>query len=162
MPQPAIIRIVCLFPFLVSAAVADVAPTSGQGDSERPNIVFIMIDDLGWSDLGCYGNDFVETPNIDQLANDGMRLTEFYTHSVCAPTRAAFLTGKYAFRTWSDWRSEDFGKPSYLAKLGLKLAYHSNGEPTRRIHALDTNERTIAEALQEAGYFTAKIGRAHV
>lgn len=130
--------------------------------AERPNIVFILADDMGWNQPGFNGGDPALTPNIDQLANDGMRLTEFYTHSVCAPTRAAFLTGKYAFRTWSDWRSEDFGKPSYLAKLGLKLAYHSNGEPTRRIHALDTNERTIAEALQEAGYFTAIMGKWHL
>ena len=91
-----------------------------------------------------------------------MRLNEFYTHSVCAPTRAAFLTGRYAFRTGSDWRSEDFGKPSYLAKLGLKLAHNDRGEPTRRIHALDTEERTVAEALQEAGYFTALLGKWHL
>ena len=82
--------------------------------------------------------------------------------SVCAPTRAAFLTGRYAFRTWSDWRSEDFGKPSYLAKLGLKLAHNDRGEPTKRIHALDTNERTVAEALKEAGYFTALLGKWHL
>ena len=75
---------------------------------------------------------------------------------------AAFLTGRYAFRTWSDWRSEDFGKPSYLAKLGLKLAYNKRGEPTRRIHALDTEERTIAEALRDAGYFTSLLGKWHL
>ena len=76
--------------------------------------------------------------------------------------RAAFLTGRYAFRTWSDWRSEDFGKPSYLEKLGLQLAFNERGEATRRIHALDTNERTIAEALKEAGYYTAILGKWHL
>ena len=102
-------------------------------------------------------------PKAGILASvEGMRLNEFYTHSVCAPTRAAFLTGRYAFRTWSDWRSEDFGKPSYLAKLGLELAHNERGEPTRRIHALDTNERTLAEALQEAGYFTSLLGKWHL
>jgi arylsulfatase A-like enzyme len=60
-----------------------------------------------------------------------------------------------------DWRSEDFGKPSYLKRLGLTLAKNEQGEPTRRIHALDTNERTIAEALKEAGYFTALVGKWH-
>ena len=66
-----------------------------------------------------------------------------------------------AFRNWMDWRSEDFGKPSYLKKLGLTLAHNDKGEPTRRIHALDAKERTIGEALQEAGYFTALIGKWH-
>jgi arylsulfatase A-like enzyme len=80
---------------------------------------------------------------------------------VCAPTRGAFLTGRYAFRNWMDWRSEDFGKPSYLKALGLTLAHNDRGEPTRRIHALDTSERTIAEALKEAGYFTALVGKWH-
>ena len=90
-----------------------------------------------------------------------MQLTQHYTHSVCAPTRGAFLTGRYAFRNWMDWRSEDFGKPSYLKALGLTLANNDRGEPTRRIHALPTEERTIAEALKEAGYSTALVGKWH-
>ena len=94
----------------------------GAHAAERPNIVFILADDMGWNQPGFNGGNPALTPNIDQLASEGMRLNDFYTHSVCAPTRAAFLTGRYAFRTWSDWRSEDFGKPSYLAKLGLELA----------------------------------------
>ena len=60
-----------------------------------------------------------------------------------------------------DWRSEDFGKPSYLKKLGLTLAHNDRGEPTRRIHALDSSERTVAEALKDAGYFTAIVGKWH-
>lgn len=76
---------------------------------ERPNIVFILADDMGWNQPGFNGGNPALTPNIDDLASEGMRLNDFYTHSVCAPTRAAFLTGRYAFRTWSDWRSEDFG-----------------------------------------------------
>ncbi|MGI9470159.1 MAG: arylsulfatase B [Rubripirellula sp.] len=128
----------------------------------RPNIVFVLSDDMGWNQPGFNSDVASLTPNLDQLSAEGMRLNEFYTHSVCAPTRAAFLTGRYAFRSWSDWRSEDFGKPSYLAKLGLKLAYNERNEPTRRIHALDTKERTIAEALQETGYFTALLGKWHL
>lgn len=128
---------------------------------DRPNIIFIMSDDMGWAQPGFNGGNPELTPHIDKLADEGMRLTQYYTHSVCAPTRAAFLTGKYSFRTWSDWRTEDFGKPSYLAKLGLTLAHNDQGEATRRIHGLDTNERTIAEALKEAGYFTALIGKWH-
>ncbi len=128
----------------------------------KPNIVFILSDDMGWAQPGFNGGNAALTPHLDSLAAEGMRLTEYYTHSVCAPTRAAFLTGRYAFRTWSDWRSEDFGKPSYLAKLGMELAHTESGEPTRRIHALDTEERTVAEALRDAGYFTSLIGKWHL
>lgn len=128
----------------------------------HPNIVFVLADDMGWNQPGFNGGNAALTPNIDRLAAEGMRLTAFYTHSVCAPTRAAFLTGRYAFRTWSDWRTEDFGKPSYLAKLGLTLAHNDRGEPTRRIHALESEERTIAEALGEAGYYTAILGKWHL
>jgi arylsulfatase A-like enzyme len=127
----------------------------------RPNIVFILTDDMGWAEPGFNGGNPELTPNIDKLAAEGLRLTQFYTHSVCSPTRAAFLTGRYAFRNWMDWRSEDFGKPSYLEKLGLTLAHNEQGVPTRRIHALDVKERTIADALKEAGYFTAIIGKWH-
>lgn len=139
-----------------------ITPSAQAAKSENPNIVFILADDMGWNQPGFNrpGENSL-TPHIDQLAKEGIRLNEFYTHSVCEPTRAAFLTGRYAFRTWSDWRTEDFGKPSYLAKLGLELAHTKKGEPTRRIHALDTNERTIAEALKEAGYFTAILGKWH-
>ncbi|MGB7344802.1 MAG: arylsulfatase [Pirellulaceae bacterium] len=128
---------------------------------ERPNIVFILTDDMGWNQPGFNGGNKELTPNIDALAAESTKLTQFYTHSVCAPTRGAFLTGRYAFRNWMDWRSEDFGKPSYLKKLGLTLAHNERGEPTRRIHALDANERTIAEALKEAGYFTSLTGKWH-
>ncbi|MDF1810907.1 MAG: arylsulfatase [Verrucomicrobiales bacterium] len=128
----------------------------------RPNIVFIMSDDMGWAQPGFNGSEKALTPNMDALAAEGTRLSSFYTHSVCAPTRAAFLTGRYAFRSWSDWRTEDFGKPSYLEKLGMTLAKTKSGEETRRIHALDTEERTIAEALKEAGYYTALVGKWHL
>jgi arylsulfatase A-like enzyme len=127
----------------------------------RPNIVFILSDDMGWAEPGFNGGNPELTPNLDRLATDGVRLSQFYVHSVCTPTRGAFLTGRYAFRNWMDWRSEDFGKASYLEKLGLTLPRNEDGVPTRRIHALDTAERTIAEALKEAGYFTAIIGKWH-
>ncbi|GAB6164477.1 hypothetical protein JCM19992_04770 [Thermostilla marina] len=128
----------------------------------RPNIIFILADDMGWAQLGIHGGNPELTPNIDRLAAEGMRLDQFYVHSVCSPTRAAFMTGRYAWRTWMDWRTEDFGKPSYLNRLGLTLAKTEKGEPTRRIHALDTQERTIAEALGEAGYFTGILGKWHL
>ncbi|WP_417746276.1 arylsulfatase B [Rosistilla oblonga] len=152
--------------FLAIALILSILPTLVVGaaradDAKRPNIVFILADDMGWNQPGFNGGDSELTPHLDSLASQSVRLTQFYSHSVCAPTRGALLTGRYAFRNWMDWRSEDFGKPSYLKKLGLTLAHNDRGEPTRRIHALDTNERTVAEALQEAGYFTGIVGKWH-
>jgi arylsulfatase A-like enzyme len=68
--------------------------------ADRPNFVFILADDLGWSDLGCYGSSFHETPHIDRLASEGMRFTQAYTAgAVCSPTRGSIMTGKYPVRT---------------------------------------------------------------
>ena len=67
--------------------------------SSEPNIILVMCDDLGWGDVGCYGNDFIDTPRIDQLAKEGVRFTDAYAAcAVCSPTRAAILTGKYPAR----------------------------------------------------------------
>lgn len=128
-------------------------------DVEQPNIIFILADDLGYNEVGFNRGNSDLTPNIDKLKNEGLSLTRFYVHAVCTPTRAAFLTGRYPFRTWSDWRPEDFGKPTYLAMLDMELVKNEEGDETRRIHALPTEERTIAEALGEQNYFTALIGK---
>lgn len=71
----------------------------------KPNFIFILMDDMGWADLGCYGSTFYETPNIDKLANQGMRFTNAYSACpVCSPTRASILTGKYPARIClTDW-----------------------------------------------------------
>ena len=93
--------------FLLSLFVslaAENEPTS------RPNIVFILADDLGWNEVGFNSDRLKLTPNIDRLRKQGQSMTQFYVHAVCAPSRAAFLTGRYPFRTWADWSSEDFGK----------------------------------------------------
>ena len=128
-------------------------------DIAQPNILFILGDDIGWGEFGFNHASKKYTPNIDLLHRRGLSLTQFYVHSVCAPSRAAFLTGRYPFRTWSDWRTEDLGKPSYLQMLDLTLSKNEAGEETRRIHALDTRERTVAEGLKEVGYATAIIGK---
>ncbi len=148
---------------LLATVVSGSAKSSRAEDAAAtaPNIVLMLSDDMGWAEPGFNGGNPELTPHIDSLASQGVRLTQFYAHSVCAPTRGALLSGRYAFRNWMDWRSEDFGKPSYLAKLNLTLAHNERGEPTRRIHALDSAERTIAEALSEVGYFTAITGKWH-
>ncbi len=125
----------------------------------QPNIIFILGDDIGWSEFGFNNPRKKYTPNIDRLHRKGLSLTQFYVHAVCAPSRSAFLTGRYPFRNWTDWRTEDLGKPSYLSMLGMELVKNSEGDETRRIHALPSSERTIAEALKEVGYHTALIGK---
>lgn len=150
-----------LIPLVIVLLLPVKCSTAADLGGSRPNIVMIMSDDMGYGQPGFTGGNPELTPHMDRLAAQSLQVRQFYTHSVCAPTRAALLTGRYAFRTWSDWRSEDFGKPSYLAKLGLTLPTNELGEKTRRIHALDTKERTVAEALKEVGYFTSIIGKWH-
>ena len=148
------VRLMGLLSVLVVATRIDAA--------DQPNIVLMLSDDMGWADPSFHGGKRDLTPNLERLAGESVRLDQFYAHSVCAPTRCALMTGRYAFRNWMDWRSEDFGKPSYLKKLGMKLAHNAQGTPTRMLHGLDTKEYTIAEALRDAGYFTGIVGKWHL
>ncbi|HZJ15331.1 MAG TPA: sulfatase [Chthoniobacteraceae bacterium] len=117
----------------------------------QPNVVLILADDLGWTDLSCYGSDFYETPHIDRLARDGMRLTQAYSAcTVCSPTRAAILTGKYPARLHvTDWIP---GLPPENPKLRVP-------DWTKY---LPLEEITIARALRSAAYVTASIGKWHL
>lgn len=112
------------------------------GAPPRPNIILIMADDLGYSDLGCYGGE-VHTPTLDYLANNGIRYTQFYNTSRCCPTRAALLTGLY----------------NHQAGIG-KMTDLEN-QPGYRGH-LTENTVTLAEVLKTAGYQTALSGKWHV
>ena len=97
----------------------------------KPNIVFILVDDLGWADIACFGSQFYETPNIDALAKSGVKMTSAYAASpVCSPTRGSILTGKYPARTQTtDWfgGNRDFGN---LA-AGLRAHGFSEEETTK-------------------------------
>ncbi|MCA9192134.1 MAG: sulfatase [Planctomycetales bacterium] len=117
-----------------------------------PNIVLFLIDDLGWRDLSCQGSSYYRTPNIDQLAADGVRFTDAYSAcAVCSPTRAAILTGKYPARLMlTDWLPSGRWDP----KAKLRSA--------RFVRSLPVEEFTLAEALREAGYRTASIGKWHL
>src|SRR5881394_2984038 len=85
---------------LLAAVAALVAVSrSPAADAQKPNIVFILADDLGWTDLGCQGSKYYETPHIDRLAAQGVRFTSYYHYQNCAPTRAALMTGQYSPRT---------------------------------------------------------------
>ena len=117
-----------------------------------PNIVFILADDLGWSDLGCYGSTFYETPNLDRLAAGGMRFTHAYAAApVCSPTRASILTGKSPARLRiTDWLPGREERPSQKLKRPQLQPF------------LPLEETTFAEALRPAGYKTAFLGKWHL
>ncbi len=115
--------------------------------AEKPNIVIILADDLGYGDLGCYGHPTIRTPNIDRMAAEGLRFTDFYAgQSYCTPSRAALLTGRLAVR------SGVAGRPG----PGLHVFYPKD------TGGLPTNEITIARALKKEGYATACIGKWHL
>jgi len=122
---------------------------------KHPNIIFILIDDMGWKDLGCYGGSFFETPNIDRLAAQGMRFTDAYAAcAVCTPTRASIMTGKYPARLHMDGHIRPDLKP-YPTGSGKLIN-------TQFKQWLEPSEETIAEALKTGGYISASIGKWHL
>ena len=128
-----------------------VAATHGTLVADEPptNVVMIVIDDLGWADLGCYGSTFHRSPNLDRLASEGMRFTQAYaTAPVGAPTRASILTGRYPQRF-----------PITTSTLGEAVDSRRRMKPPETTRQLPLSERTIAEALKSAGYITACIGK---
>jgi len=117
--------------------------------AKRPNIIFIMADDLGYGDLGCYGQKKIKTPNIDQLAEEGTRFTHCYAGStVCAPSRSVLMTGQHTGHTRV---RGNFGKVGGAVVL-------DNGSPQRRI-PLEPEDVTVAEVLKQAGYVTGIAGK---
>ena len=135
--------------FLASLAGAALAAPAA---SPKTNFVFILADDFGWRDLGCYGNNYISTPNIDQLASQGARFTNAYAACpVCSPTRASILTGKYPVRTGvTDWIPGRQSDPK-----GPITTPHTANE-------LPLAETTLAERLKPAGYRSASIGKWHL
>ncbi len=135
----------------------------------KPNVVLILCDDMGYGDLGCYGSKAIETPNIDKLAREGVRFTDFYScNALCSPSRAGLLTGRYPHRTgvtFPIWPKDDnplrsasrvFG--TMMAKLGaLDLPFGKSLND-----GLPLSEITIAEALKLVGYKTGAIGKWHL
>jgi arylsulfatase A-like enzyme len=123
-----------------------------QNSEQQPNVIFFLVDDLGWRDVGCYGSEFYETPAIDQLATEGMLFDNAYsTCHVCSPSRASILTGKYPARTnLTEWLN---GRP----EKGFEKLHHAE-----KIMALPDEEQTLAETLHQHGYATANYGKAHL
>jgi arylsulfatase A len=133
------------------ALLAFVVAAPAIAAEPRTNVVLILIDDMGWTDLGCYGSDLYRSPNVDKLAMDGMKFTGAYSACcVCSPTRAAVMTGKYPARLRvTDWIPG-------LIPTNPKLTV-----PDWTKH-LPANEPTIAQAFKAAGYATASIGKWHL
>ena len=86
----------------------------------RPNVIIVMADDMGWSDIGCYGSE-IETPNLDRLAKNGLRFTQFYNTGRCCPTRASLLTGTYPHQAGIGHMMNDTGLPGYKGDLGTDV-----------------------------------------
>lgn len=132
-----------LFFALLLISACSTAPTTSEVSTEEisfesPNIIFIMADDLGYGDLGCYGQTQIQTPNIDQLAAQGIKFTQFYAGStVCAPSRAVLMTGQHTGRT--------------------HVRGNAGGNIDRQ--SLRTEDVTVAEVLKDAGYQTALVGK---
>ena len=122
---------------LAALLLAVVAPAA-----DKPNIITILVDDMGFSDLGCYGSE-IPTPHLDALAQGGVRFTQFYNTGRCCPTRASLLTGLYAHQAGVGHMTDDKGVPGYRGRL-------------------NENCVTLAEVLKPAGYFTIMSGKWHV
>ncbi|MCX8035457.1 MAG: sulfatase [Candidatus Sumerlaeia bacterium] len=128
-------------------------PTARAGAAQKPNIVFILIDDMGYRDVGCYGSRFYLTPNIDRLAEQGMRFTDAYAACpVCSPTRLSILTGLYPARV---------GLTNFL--VGQRWPDNSPLRPfTNWKTEMPPEQVTLAEALKPLGYVSACIGKWHL
>lgn len=126
----------------VFASSIFLAADSARG-ADRPNIVIVMVDDMGYLDIGCYGGE-IDTPHIDALASNGLRFSQFYNCGRCCPTRASLLTGLYPHRTGLGFMSaRNYKQSGYRAELNQKCV-------------------TIAEAPGQAGYATYMSGKWHV
>lgn len=151
---------------LASKALLLLAATSASAVNTvvaHPNIVFILADDLGWRDLGCYGSTFYETPNIDRLASRGLRFTQAYAaNPLCSPTRASILTGLHPARIGIT------APVCHLPKEVLEERLMAPGRPTQRALGtasatrLRTEYVTLAEIMKSAGYRTGHFGKWHL
>jgi len=138
--------------FATAAVFCCTLTFSVDAAEKQPNIIFILADDLGWSDVGCYGSQYHETPNIDKLATQGMKLTRYHNCQNCQPTRAALMSGQYGARTGVytvggigrfDWEQRPL-------------------RPVDNVTELPLDRTTVAQVMKGAGYATAMFGKWHL
>ncbi len=134
------------------------SPEQTQTQPEMSNFLFILVDDMGWTDAGCFGSSFYETPHLDRLAEQGMKFTNAYAACpVCSPTRASIMTGKYpvnhGITDWIPGRQKYYPKEDQFKFVSGSVNFNQN---------MDLEEFTIAEALKEAGYKTHFAGKWHL
>jgi arylsulfatase A-like enzyme len=138
--------------FLIASSVLSISCSKAKQTGERPNILMILVDDMGYNGISCYGEKPWKTPNIDKLAESGIKFTNAYASPVCSPTRASIMTGKNPARlgitNWIPGWAEKYANPVLLEK------------PFQQY--LPDNEFTIAEALKKGGYATAMVGKWHL
>ncbi|ASZ14103.1 arylsulfatase [Chitinophaga pendula] len=128
--------------FLLSALISLLPDHPLSAQTKKPNIILIMVDDMGYADLGAYGSE-IQTPHLDRLAKEGLRLKEFYNNAICAPTRASLLTGQYPHKAGIGYFDVNLGLPAYQGYL-------------------NKSSLTLAEVLKTAGYNTLMSGKWHV
>ena len=135
-------KIILKYIFAVSSVLMVILPASAQKKTVKPNIILIMVDDMGYSDIGAYGSE-IKTPNLDRLAAEGIRFKEFYNNSICAPTRASLLTGQYPHKAGIGYFDVNLGLPAYQGYLNKESL-------------------TIGEVMKQGGYSTLLSGKWHV
>ena len=139
------------------AALSGLTGCSKQKKAERPNIIYLMFDDLGYGDLGCYGQDQIETPNIDALAERGIRFTDMYTACpLSAPSRCSIMTGKHTGHSQIRYNSEANKRLADPEALFARMLADSTFEGQ---YPLAQDTPTIARMMKEAGYRTAMVGK---
>ena len=127
-------------------------PALQAQSNNRPNIIYIMCDDLGYADIGCYGQEYIHTPHLDRMAREGMRFTQAYAGSpVSAPSRASFMTGQHTGHTWVR------GNKEY--RIG-SMMYGNNQDPVQTgQEPYDTAHVILPEIMKDNGYTTGMFGK---
>ncbi len=142
--------------FTLTGAIAACSSAEKTAQKEKPNVLFILVDDIGWTDVGCFGSSFYETPNLDKLANEGVKFTNAYASCpVCSPTRASIMTGKntvnHGVTDWIPGRQDRYPKEDHRKFMALPFNLK-----------MELDEITLAEAMKEAGYITHFAGKWHL